>query len=152
MERLQRTKPFGINAVKPCDALDISELPAFKGMQFTVVRSSGEEDPGHELCLYSRTGYFPAVCTAVRVDELKGRNLNALIEGLVGKPLAAKTTCNSYTRKTVEKNTWRILLKKGKELGALRQLVKVRPDGMSSEEAVAWQEEALRQLEELAMH
>ena len=147
MFRPQRTRPFGINAVKPYDALDISELPAFKDRRFTVMRSSGDEDPGHELCVYSRTGYFPAVCTVARVDELKGRNLNALIEGLVGKPLAAKTTCNSYTRKTVEENTWRILLKKGKEPGALRQLVKVRPDGMSPEEAVAWQEEAVRQLE-----
>jgi hypothetical protein len=152
MYRPQRTRPFGINAVKPYDALVISKLSAFEDRRFTVVRSSGEEDPGHELCLYSRTGYFPAVCTVGGVEELKGRDLNALIEGLEGKPLAAKRTCNSYTRKTVEENTWRILLKKGKELGALRQLVKVRPDGMSPEEAVAWQEEAVRQLEELEMH
>ena len=152
MYRPQRTRPFGINAVKPYDALDISELPAFKDRRFTVMRSSGEEDPGHELCLYSLTGYFPAVCTAVRVDELKGRDLNDLIKAMVGNPLAANKTVNSYTREMVEENTWRILLKKGNGLGALRQLAKVHPDGMSPEEAVAWREEAVRQLEELAMH
>jgi len=152
MDGLQRTRPVGINAVTPCDALVISELPAFTGTLFTVVLSNGEKDPGHELCLYSRTGYFPAVCTAVRVDELKGRNLDDLIEAIVGKPLAANRTVNSYTRKPVKENTWRILLKKGNGLGALRQLVKVHPDGMSPEEAVAWRKEAVRQLEELGMH
>lgn len=152
MEGPQRKRPFGINAVTPCHALVISKLPAFTGTLFTVVLSNGKKDPGHELCLYSLTGYFPAVCTAVRVDELKGRNLNDLIKAMVGNPLAAKRTVNSYTREMVEENTWRIHLKKGNGLGALRQLAKVHPDGMSPEEAVAWREEAVRQLEELAMH
>jgi hypothetical protein len=130
---------MGAYSVRFVDAIPVDNVSLLTNPKgFTVVRSSGDEDPGHVLCLEG-----VHLHRAIRMKE-GGR-------GEEGKPLAAKRTCNYDTGESAGPEVWRILLIKreeGKEpIWAWRQLEKVRPEGMSVEDAVAWREEVIKQLE-----
>jgi len=130
---------MGAYSVRFADAIpvvNVSLLTEPKG--FTVVRSSGDEDPGHVLCLDG-------------VHLHQAVRMKGWTEEKEGKPLASKRTCNYNTGEPAGPEMWRILLIKREEgkdpIWAWRQLEKVRPEGMSVDDAVAWREEVIKQLE-----
>jgi hypothetical protein len=130
---------MGAYSVRFADAIPVDTVSLLTNPKgFTVVRSSGDEDPGHVLCL-DGVNLHQAVCMKGWTEEKEG------------KPLAAKRTCNYNTGEPAGPEVWRILLIKreeGKEpIWAWRQLEKIRPDGMSVEDAVAWREEVIKELE-----
>jgi hypothetical protein len=130
---------MGAYSVRFADAIPVDTVSLLTNPKgFTVVRSSGEEDPGHVLCLEGAY-LHQAVCMKMGREEKEG------------KPLAAKRTCNYNTGESAGPEVWRILLIKreeGKEpIWAWRQLEKIRPEGMSPGEAVAWREEVIKELE-----
>jgi hypothetical protein len=132
---------MGAYSVRFADAIPVDNVSLLTNPKgFTVVRSSGDEDPGHVLCLEG-VHLHQAICM------MEGGR------GEEGKPLAAKRTCNYNTGEPAGPEVWRILLIKreeGKEpIWAWRQLEKVRPEGMSVDDAVAWREKVIIELDKL---
>jgi hypothetical protein len=132
---------MGAYSVRFADTIPVDNVSLLTNPKgFTVVRSNGDEDPGHVLCLDG-------------VNLHQAVRMKGWTEEKEGKPLASKRTCNYNTGEPAGPEMWRILLIKREEgkdpIWAWRQLEKVRPDGMSMEEAVAWREKVITELDKL---
>ena len=122
--------------------VDVSNIPELAG-PFTVMRSNGEEEDGWMLCKE------PLGWNAVIDGCLDGAQL------LSGKALASWDMHSREPRPTFTEHPWRIFTINRKtpsesgSLSAWRSLSKMRPTGMSLDDAVEWRRTVVEALDML---
>lgn len=132
---------MGGAVAKPETSFDLAGHVLFPYETYTVKRGSGEWETGH---VATRPSLWDAMRSPPgKIDEFKG-------------PVAAKQLYSSSRPYSPleEELKWRILVSKGepgdkKSIYAWRDLEKIRPDGMTEEEAVLWREDVTRYLDSL---
>jgi len=135
---------MGSAVSRPETTYDVSDIPELKHATFVVQRSSGVWDEGHTFCL--NAGGVGAMVCMTENDEAYFQ----------GKAIAAQQMYSSRPPWEAQElpdgvlPPWRLLLEKKDEGYGWRRLSKIRPTGMSDEDAVQWRKDVSDALDKLA--
>ena len=116
--------------------VDVSAIPELAG-PFTVIRSNGDEEDGWMLCKE------PLEWNAVMDGHFNKAQL------LADKALASWDMHSREPRPEFTERSWRIFTvnrtapSEAGSLSAWRSLFKMRPTGMSSEDAIEWRQKVV---------